>query len=79
MSNKLATQAAVIGAGSIGVAFAIVFARAKWIVRMYDPDAERRERVPEEIIGRLRELDDFAIGERASRRADGPYRDRCNA
>ena len=61
MGKKLATQAAVIGAGSIGVAFAIVFARAQWIVRMYDPDAVRRERVPDEIMGRLRELDNFGL------------------
>ncbi|MFT5532493.1 MAG: L-gulonate 3-dehydrogenase [Burkholderiaceae bacterium] len=29
---------AIVGAGSIGVAFALVFARAGWQVRLHDPD-----------------------------------------
>ena len=44
---------AVIGAGSIGVAFAIVFARAGWRVALQDPDDERRRRVPHELRSRV--------------------------
>ncbi len=47
---------AVIGAGSIGVAWAIVFARGGRIVRLQDPDAARRAAVPGEIEARLRDL-----------------------
>ena len=35
---------AIVGAGSIGVAFALVFARAGHAVRVFDPDAEARTR-----------------------------------
>ncbi|WPB55749.1 3-hydroxyacyl-CoA dehydrogenase [Xylophilus sp. GOD-11R] len=41
--------AAVIGGGSIGVAFALVLARAGWQVRVQDPSAERRRLVPAEL------------------------------
>lgn len=47
---------AVIGAGSIGVAFAIVFARARVSVSLQDPDAVRRAAAPDEIRHRLAEL-----------------------
>ncbi|MCZ8105321.1 MAG: 3-hydroxyacyl-CoA dehydrogenase [Burkholderiales bacterium] len=48
---------AVIGAGSIGVAWAIVFARGGCSVRLQDPDADRLAAVPAEVAGRLRDLD----------------------
>jgi L-gulonate 3-dehydrogenase len=46
-------RVAVVGAGSIGVAFAIVFARAGWRVALHDPDDERRRRVPQELRSRV--------------------------
>ena len=48
---------AVVGAGSIGVAFALVFARAGLRVRITDPDAARRAAAPGEAAARLRDLD----------------------
>jgi 3-hydroxyacyl-CoA dehydrogenase len=46
-------QVAVIGAGSIGVAFSVVFARAGWQVCMQDPDEQRRDVVHAEAGARL--------------------------
>jgi 3-hydroxyacyl-CoA dehydrogenase len=54
-------RAGIVGAGSIGVAFAICFARAGWRVRLYDPDAARRAAAPEEIALRLGDLVRFAL------------------
>lgn len=48
---------AVIGGGSIGVAFAVVFARAGFPVRVSDPDPDRLALVPGEIRARLNQLD----------------------
>ena len=39
MTPTALRRAGIVGAGSIGVAFAIVFARAGWRVRLFDPDA----------------------------------------
>lgn len=47
---------AVIGAGSIGVAFALVFARAGHPVRVVDPDPARRAALDGEIAARLDDL-----------------------
>jgi L-gulonate 3-dehydrogenase len=47
---------AVIGAGSIGVAWAIVFARGGCAVRLQDPDTARRAVAPGEIAAKLRML-----------------------
>ncbi|UVL38349.1 3-hydroxyacyl-CoA dehydrogenase [Pseudomonas sp. B21-040] len=52
---------AVIGAGSIGVAFAIVFARAGWSVRLQDPDAQRLQLARQEIFSRCSELATFGL------------------
>ncbi|MFP4901003.1 3-hydroxyacyl-CoA dehydrogenase NAD-binding domain-containing protein, partial [Paraburkholderia sp. BR14261] len=54
-------RAGIVGAGSIGVAFAICFARAGWRVRLYDPDAARRAAAPEEIALRLDALTQYAL------------------
>lgn len=54
-------QTAVIGCGSIGVAFSIVFARAGHEVRLQDPDPERRAAAPNEIETRLAQLDAFGL------------------
>ena len=47
---------AVIGAGSIGVAWAVVFARGGCRVRLQDPDPARRAAAPGEIAARLADL-----------------------
>jgi 3-hydroxyacyl-CoA dehydrogenase len=44
---------AIIGAGSIGVSFAIVLARSGQQVRLFDPSEERRSLVPGELARRL--------------------------
>ena len=56
MSTVDIQRVAIVGAGSIGVAFAVVFARAGWPVRLFDPDASRRDAAPGEIRQRLDEL-----------------------
>ena len=47
---------AVVGAGSIGVAFALVFARANVPVRIWDPAVSRRSAVLAELGARLGDL-----------------------
>lgn len=47
---------AVIGGGSIGVAFALVFSRAGLPVRVQDPDEARLASVPAEVSARLQDL-----------------------
>jgi len=51
-----AAPVAIVGAGSIGVAFALVFSRAGLPVRMWDPDGGRRTAVPIEARARLEDL-----------------------
>lgn len=51
-----ASRVAVVGAGSIGVAWAVVFARAGLAVALQDPDAGRLGLVPEEVRLRLASL-----------------------
>ncbi|QHI97604.1 3-hydroxyacyl-CoA dehydrogenase [Xylophilus rhododendri] len=55
-STPNATTAAIIGGGSIGLAFALVFARAGWQVRVQDPSAERRQALPAELRERCEML-----------------------
>lgn len=55
------STAAVIGGGSIGVAFALVLARAGWQVRVQDPSAERRRVVPAELRERCEMLHGYAL------------------
>jgi L-gulonate 3-dehydrogenase len=52
---------AVVGAGSIGVAWAIVFARAGRPVTVYDVDAARREAVAGEVRTRVDELAEHGL------------------
>jgi 3-hydroxyacyl-CoA dehydrogenase len=52
---------AVIGAGSIGTAFALVFAAAGCQVRLYDPDSDRRKAAPPTVAARLRDLEGFRL------------------
>jgi 3-hydroxyacyl-CoA dehydrogenase len=46
-------KVAIAGAGSIGVAWAVVFARAGHEVALYEPDDARRQAAPREIAARL--------------------------
>src|SRR5215207_8677161 len=57
---------AIVGAGSIGTAFAIVFARAGFTVRVQDPDGERRTAAPDEIAARLADLASFGLVQEAA-------------
>lgn len=54
--TKAARPVAVIGSGSIGVAFAIVFATAGRIVRVQDPDTGRLVAARQTFVDRLGEL-----------------------
>lgn len=49
-------QAAIVGAGLIGRAWANVFARAGWSVRLWDPVAAQRERIVRLVEESLHEL-----------------------
>lgn len=52
---------AIVGGGSIGVAFCIVFARSGFKVRLYDPAEERRRAVVPEVRARLDDLAEFGL------------------
>lgn len=52
---------AIIGGGTIGTAFAIVFARAGYTVRMQDPDAARHGAALEMLRARLADLDAYGL------------------
>jgi len=54
-------RATVVGAGSIGVAFAIVFARAGWQVRLQDPDEGRRRLALQELRNRIDGLAEYGL------------------
>jgi L-gulonate 3-dehydrogenase len=47
---------AVVGAGSIGVGWAVVFARAGLHVAVFDPDEQRRAAVIADVVSRLSQL-----------------------
>ncbi|MEZ5904793.1 MAG: FAD-dependent oxidoreductase [Geminicoccaceae bacterium] len=73
--EKIAPQPiAVIGAGSIGTAFAIVFARAGHIVRLYDADPARLDPAARLIEARLADLAAFDLLGRADFRHCRPHR-----
>lgn len=61
MSEPHGPPVAIAGAGSIGVAFALVFARAGLPVRIWDPDEGRRSAVPRELRARLSDLEDHGL------------------
>lgn len=60
MSDELA-PVAVVGSGSIGVAWAVVFARAGRPVVLHDPDPGRLRAVPGELRARLDALDGHGL------------------
>ena len=55
---------AVVGGGSIGVAFAVVFARAGFRVRVAEPDTVRRAGIAERLHATLSDLHSFGLLER---------------
>ncbi|WP_291479377.1 3-hydroxyacyl-CoA dehydrogenase [Corynebacterium sp.] len=55
---------AVLGGGSIGVAFAVVFLRAGFTVRIYEPQDERRDLVAQEVSTKLSALADAGLVDR---------------
>ncbi|MFC7736914.1 3-hydroxyacyl-CoA dehydrogenase [Roseomonas sp. GCM10028921] len=61
MSEPHGLPVAIAGAGSIGVAFALVFARARLPVRVWDPDGGRRSAVFRELRARLADLEDHGL------------------
>lgn len=56
-----ASPVAIIGGGSIGVGFAIVFARAGCQVRLQEPDPARRDAIPAVLRTRLADLDSHGL------------------
>lgn len=54
MTNR---TVAIIGGGSIGVAFSVVFARAGATVRVHEPDPQRRLEIPDDATRRLNSMD----------------------
>jgi L-gulonate 3-dehydrogenase len=54
---------AVVGAGSIGVAWALVFARGQRHVAVYEPDPQRRQLVRSELQRRLDALDQAGLSD----------------
>ncbi|MBC6457892.1 3-hydroxyacyl-CoA dehydrogenase [Actinomadura sp. HBU206391] len=61
MSSPVPAPVAIVGAGSIGAAWAIVFARAGHRVALHDVDADRAATALSEIESRLAELDGFGL------------------
>jgi 3-hydroxyacyl-CoA dehydrogenase len=61
LQNNSNETVAIVGAGSIGVAFALVFARAGWQVRVQDPDAARLAAVHGEVAERAAALKTFEL------------------
>jgi 3-hydroxyacyl-CoA dehydrogenase len=61
--SEAAPQArvAIVGAGSIGVAFAIVFARAGARVALFDPDESRRRLARDELRTRIGSLIEYGL------------------
>src|SRR5688572_27314504 len=64
--NDRAGAVAIVGGGSIGIAFAIVFARAGRPVKLYEPDASRRGAVPGLLRARLDDLRAYELLDEAA-------------
>jgi L-gulonate 3-dehydrogenase len=54
-------KAAIVGAGLIGRAWANVFARAGWTVRVWDPDARQRAHAAHLVAQSLHELAEYGL------------------
>src|SRR5882757_3088460 len=62
---------AVIGGGGIGVAFAIVFARAGRRVSVFEPDIARRGMILANLRARLQDLHDHELLDEAPETVQG--------
>lgn len=60
-SSEISSHVSVIGGGSIGVAFAIVFAKAGIDVKLVEPSARRRSTIPGEVESKLALLRDHLL------------------
>lgn len=54
--NQHNTSVTIIGGGSIGVSFALLFAKSKVTVQLYEPDVKRIEHIKEELNLRIQDL-----------------------
>ncbi|MEU3333029.1 3-hydroxyacyl-CoA dehydrogenase [Glutamicibacter creatinolyticus] len=54
-------KTAIIGGGSIGVGFAVVFTRAGYATTIADPGPTRRAAIPGELVSRLRTLETYGL------------------
>jgi len=66
METAIAQRIGIVGAGSIGVAFAVVFARAGASVRLFDADAARLPVAIDEVAQRLAKLEAAALLDEAA-------------
>lgn len=66
MDADIARRVGIVGAGSIGVAFAVVFARAGAAVRLFDADASRVSVAIDEVAQRLAKLEAAALLDEAA-------------
>lgn len=66
MDTDIARRVGIVGAGSIGVAFAVVFARAGAAVRLFDADASRVSVAIDEVAQRLAKLEAAALLDEAA-------------
>lgn len=57
---------AIVGGGSIGVAFAIVFARARFQVKLAEPSSTRRADIRKEVIAKLELLGSYGLLDEAA-------------
>lgn len=55
------THVAIVGGGSIGTAFAVVFAAAGYRLRLYEPAPKVRETIPAKLAGTLQDLEDAGL------------------
>ena len=61
MRTRTLERIAIVGAGSIGVAWSVVFARAGHDVVLYDPEPERLAAAPRELAARIASLAEFGL------------------
>lgn len=61
MRTQANERVAIVGAGSIGVGWALVFARAGHDVVLHDPEPERLAAAPAELAARLSSLAEFEL------------------
>jgi 3-hydroxyacyl-CoA dehydrogenase len=61
MSTADAPPVAIVGAGSIGAAFALLFASAGRRVHVFDPSAEQRAALVDQVAASWRDLDSFQL------------------